>query len=232
MDTTSILSHDSSYDFYHSLSPCLSGETLDTGGPQICIVSSNLRDRWTVSLREVLAYTTSFLVNKDLDIDHLTSHHLVLYLYANKPETFPHIDKINQIRLLHLGTSHSITSLVSVSFPAVILERYTLEKLRLRSAVFQLSVVPEDRVPPFEWSSDLIYSKLMEVLYTNVDEYDDVPVTYAEAMVRLLRKAKDRKASVSSDDSIGRPATRVGSRNLVKEVERPKFRQRLKSLFH
>lgn len=178
------------------LSPCLSTSTFVPGKTfpaarveegtaltEIRIMLPNLMETKTIQIEDLEEFAAPYVAPGE----DLTTLHLLIYIFAqNWTNNMAHI---SDIKLIHMGKQYKATRLMDLHS-----EHPTLQSVAGRSPNFQLFVTPNQVHPPVVLSVD----ELMERSKAPKVPEEEVPVTYADAMIRLIRRASHRKGSVLS----------------------------------
>lgn len=168
----------------------LSDEEEGENEVELTLVNSVTTAKSPVTLWLILRFVNSALSKLQstgdcptVTIDSLTTNHLLIYIYAHLRTLAPEqqASYINQIKVLHLGKSFSITNisdLTEVNIP--------LLSLNLKhSPCFHFLICQQEK--GFAMASDNL------VLQTMISNVSDTSVTYAEAIVKKLRKLTRRR---------------------------------------
>lgn len=168
----------------------LSDEEEGENEVELTLVNSVTTVKSAVKLSLILRFVNSAL-NKlqstgdcpTVTIDSLTTNHLLIYIYAHLRTLAPEqqVSYINQIKVLHLGKSFSITKisdLAEINCP--------LTTLNLKhSPCFHFLICQQEK------GCAMAPDNL--VLQTMISDVPDTSVTYAEAIVKKFRKLTRRK---------------------------------------
>ncbi|QFZ29550.1 hypothetical protein EJF18_60060 [Clavispora lusitaniae] len=160
------------------------GMAANPAPDSVTIIMPDFISRVSVSMNSI----ASFVAQYTPQAVEISVTHLLLYTFAT------HVDDpnlcINHLKLLHLGKQYSIQTLSDLHQP-----QPPLQSICSRFATFQLFITDNlVSVPLALPMSDLIQRSLHVVRSSDPDR----PVTYADAMLRIIRKRSRRKSSVSS----------------------------------
>lgn len=143
----------------------------------------NLMETKTIQIEDLEEFAAPYVAPGE----DLTTLHLLIYIFAqNWTNNMAHI---SDIKLIHMGKQYKATRLMDLHS-----EHPTLQSVAGRFPNFQLFVTPNQVHPPVVLSVD----ELMERSKAPKVPEEEVPVTYADAMIRLIRRASHRKGSVLS----------------------------------
>ncbi|WPK27731.1 hypothetical protein PUMCH_005128 [Australozyma saopauloensis] len=147
--------------------------------PYVTVWQPNLVDKQVVTVSEVERFVHSKM-GREVDV---TIIHFLVYLFAAAEEQ----DRgyINQWKLLHAGKQYHLQRISDVCRRTAL-----LRDVAAQYSTFQLFHSAELRCPPL---SRLVEDLLQEATDYNAKSYDDVCVTYADAIVKMFKKSKHRQ---------------------------------------
>lgn len=204
-----------------TLTPCLSCATLisdrecerDSG--TVTIMLPNQVEKLTVQLEDVAAFTHKYATVE------ITTTHLLIYLFSLHLD--PSITCINSLRLLHMGKLYSVQKVADLRRPHPLLTSVTQQ-----FSTFQLFFSLNHVAPPLMVTLEFMVTRSDPRMPVD----DDNAVTYADAMIRVIKKALRRKLSVTSIE-MARPS-RISLNDSTTDVEcepRMKFRNTWMKVF-
>lgn len=227
-------------DQWQTLLPCSSGYTVVglaadppisrsvsqfSHHPQLTIILPNLIDRISVSMSDVQL----FVEDTTATPCEITMTHFLIYLLLQSTDSS--VTCINNLRILHMGRQYSVLLLKDLTKPLP-----ALAEVAAKSCSFQLVVPTSLQSTPITLT---IPNLILKTTETSTELDSGAPVTYADSMVRIFRKALRRKLSVSSAlsrRSSGPTRTALnGSSTDVEEIDlgqaKPKQRLSWKRVF-
>lgn len=199
------------------LSPCSSGGTYveSASAREITVLLPNQIDKVFVLTEELENFVAA---NTNTAVD-LRVTHLLLYLFAKNVD--PSARYINNLKLIHRGRFYTVQrpQELQASLPLI-------SEIVQSSPTFQLFVTQQLKCAPMAMPVREMVQKVAPP-----DPWDTPSVTYAEAMVKLIRKTS-RRLSISSLASATRSSLRDSATD-VEDDERPslKFRNSIKRIF-
>lgn len=191
------------------LSPCSSCDTyVPTSPAQACpapltIICPNLFDRISVNIEDVEQFV-ALRLHRSVDV---TVVHLLIYLFSRN--TDPAVTMVNHLRLLHTGKQYAVQRLADLLNSNALLKDVTAQ-----FSTFQL-VKTSAVATPLMLTLDALVAR---TTLGPAPPPPDVPVTYAEAMVKKIRRFR-RKLSASSIDYVPARTTSRDSTTDIKDVD-------------
>lgn len=205
------------------LTPCSSCSTLVTEIPnpddhsvhsptaQITIILPNLVDRITINVVDIENFILLYVGTE------ITVTHLLIYLVSLHID--PGVTCINNLKLLHMGKQYSVLRWADLKLP-----QPSLAAVILRFSTFQLFISQNLTCPPLMASLDFLVTHSVAGLQV---EEDWGSVTYADAMIKIIKKVLRRKLSVSSIEMSRTSRTSLhDSTTDVDETSRPMLKVR------
>ncbi|KAF3987773.1 hypothetical protein FT663_03682 [Candidozyma haemuli var. vulneris] len=196
------------FDSLSLLSPCSSTSTIVPGKcfpaarpsaqpplSEIKVMLPNLTETKTVEIADLERFVERY-IGAGVAV---TTLHLLVYLYAQN--WTQHMTFVSDIKLLHMGKQYRLTRLMDLHS-----EHPSLVSVASRFPSFQLFVTP-DQVSP---AVTLPVQELMARSMAPKVPEEEIPVTYADAVIRMIRRASHRKSSVTSTTSSGTAASESG----------------------
>lgn len=183
-------------DVWHLLTPCDSGNTLvgcetrvalPTSNPTpelvpITIILPNLIDRVTVTMEELRAFVALHVSPPPANI---TINHLLIYLFLQNQDTS--VTCINNLKLLHTGRQYTVQQMSDLRRPSP-----ALAEVMASFPTFQLFLTTILNFPQIRCSVDTL---LYKSNHSSRKASLAPPVTYAESMMRILKKTSRRRSS-------------------------------------
>lgn len=156
--------------------------TLELPAPdQIKVMLPNLVEAKTIEFSALESFVDRYLGDVAP-----TMLHFLTYLFAQNWTN--NIVHVSDIKLLHMGKQYRLTRLMDVHG-----EHPTVLSVASRFPNFQLFVTPEQVNPALTLSVE----ELMARSTAQKMPEDEIPVTYADVMMRMIRRALHRKLSVA-----------------------------------
>ncbi|PSK33697.1 hypothetical protein C7M61_005250 [Candidozyma pseudohaemuli] len=206
------------------LSPCLltstvvPGKTLPYGETttrelptpnQLKVMLPNLVETKNVDYASLEAFVSRYLGDDIVP----TMLHFLVYLYA---QNWNHdMGAVSDIKLLHMGKQYRLTRLMDIHN-----DHPTVLSVASRFPNFQLFVTPDQVLPPVT----LPVEELMARSQASKTPEEEIPVTYADAMMRMIRRALHRKLSVALAGS-GSTVSRTSLSSSENSRKRSKLKQ-------
>lgn len=224
---------DNAYDAYFAnLTPCSSTLTVQDYIPvlsennpvknsMITLILPNLRDRACFPLSDVVSYVQAR--DASFNAENITVHHLILFIFFEKLNSVDDlgipIKYISQLKLINMGKSYRLSSLVDISFPISYLPSFSLFTILSTSPIFQVSAIPSSNVVPFAISEGEIDNRLKKVInHRNQPVEDRGSHGSIKDQLKRVRSSissgSSRKQSVSSIESAGSSLTRSRSSSI------------------